>query len=127
MQTLRYPRLWLIIGYVMVLAAVFGSIGPGIRNVPPAFDDKVVHTAVYFVLMIWFAGIYKRGHYLWVAVALFALGGVIEFLQGQLSHRSGELADLLANSAGIGIGVVLALVGLGSWCTRLEARLFARK
>ena len=127
MQPLRYPLLWLVVGYAMVAVAVAGSVGPGVKGVPAALDDKLVHAGVYFVLTIWFSGIYRRSRYPWIAAGLFVLGLLLEFVQGTLPYRSAEYADLAANSAGIVAGLALALAGLGSWCARLESRLFASR
>lgn len=126
MQPLQYPKLWLVVGYLLIVAAVVGSLAPDLNPSAATINDKLLHVTTYFVLMLWFAGIFKRGHYLWVAVFLFVLGLVLEVLQGQLSDRSAEKMDLVANTAGIGMGIVLAFIGVGSWCTQFEARFMTK-
>lgn len=91
---------------------------------PPTTDvvinDKLLHFAIYCVLAGWFAGIYKRSRYPHIALALLALGAVIELLQKAGGARMGEWLDLAANVAGIGTGLGLALVGFAGWCGWLE-------
>ena len=67
---LRYFKLWLSIGWLMVVGLCYFSL---ISN-PPELDigieyfDKVRHFVAYFVLMFWFAQLYKTNNYITFSV-----------------------------------------------------------
>jgi VanZ family protein len=125
---LRYPRLWLAFGWLLVLAVIVGSLLPApiIREITPAISDKLMHFGAYFVLMVWFAGLYPRSKHVVLAVALVALGTVLDILQGTATRtRSFELLDIGADAVGIVVALVLSAWLLEGWCQRVE-RLAAR-
>ena len=121
LDTLRHPRLWLVIGWMLVVGAIIVSLIPT-RSLPPlGVSDKFEHTVTYAVLTLWFAGLYPRTRYFWIGVGMFALGTLIEFAQGAMNlGRHRDYLDVLANSVGIAIGLGLALAGLGDWVQRVE-------
>ncbi len=84
-------------------------------------NDKMAHGVAFVVLMTWFCGVFEMRLAPLVAIALLCLGILIELLQQQLTYRSAELADGLADMAGIGVGWALALAGLQRWATLLES------
>lgn len=118
MYPLRWKRGWLAAGLTLVLAIMLLSLAPS----PPALSgsDKFAHLSAYGVLALWFAGIYRPDRYGWVLLGLFALGVVIEILQGLGGHRHPEAADAAANLLGIVIGLGLGRLGLAGWCIRAE-------
>jgi VanZ family protein len=119
---LKHARGWLIAGWVLVVVAIILNLVPShdLPKVPSGFD-KVEHVLGYAGLTTWFAGIYPRSRYLIVAIALFAMGVAIEWLQGQMNlGRSRDYHDVIANLVGIGTGISLALLWLGGWAQRLE-------
>jgi hypothetical protein len=125
MLPLRYARLWLAGGVLVVLGVLGGSLVPG-EYVEDAmvWNDKVTHALTYAGLTLWFTGIYPRRCYGWVVLGIFLLGATIEVLQGSMSFgRQGDYADLLANSSGIFVGLLLALAGCGTWARWVEQRL----
>ena len=125
MVPLAHPRLWLFAGILLVISVVTGSLLP-VDNVEEAmvWNDKVTHALAYTVLTLWFAGIFPKSHYPLIALAMFALGALIETLQQFMPFgRQGEVADLIANSAGILFGWLLAVAGLGGWARSIESRL----
>ena len=83
-------------------------------------NDKVLHVLAYIVLMVWFGGIVPRQYYYRLFLALLAYGGAVELLQSLTDYRSMELADLLADTAGLALGWILANLGLRHWCEWLE-------
>jgi len=131
MLPLRFPRLWLALGWVFVLLAFAACLAPS--NTPGlatlfALNDKVEHALGYIALTLWFTGIYSRSRYIWIAIALFAMGVSVEFLQGWMSlGRNRDPYDVLANTTGIAIGISLALVLLGGWMQRVEDLFFKRE
>lgn len=125
MLPLRYPRLWAAGGWLLVAGVAIGSLipGPALRSV--AVGDKLLHTAAYCLLMLWFGGLYARRRQVVVALALFALGCTLEALQAATTTRSFDLRDMAANGSGILIGLVLTATVLEGWCQRLERRVLA--
>ncbi|HEX5048757.1 MAG TPA: VanZ family protein [Gammaproteobacteria bacterium] len=122
---LRYPWLWLLTGLVLVAAVAVAELipGPAVPNL--GVSDKIEHASAYFVLTLWFAGLYRRHALPLVAVVLFALGFALDLLQLTTKTRFFELYDVLANGCGILAALVLALLFLGGWCQRVERLLWA--
>jgi VanZ family protein len=120
---LRHPRLWLASGWILIVLSVIASIVPA-HDLPTlgGISDKVEHVVGYFVLALWFAGIYPRSRYPMIGIALLVMGIVIEGVQGAMHvGRQADLRDVYANSVGIVCGLTLALVWLGGWAQRVEA------
>jgi VanZ family protein len=123
MLPLRYPYVWLSLGWLLVVGVIVGSLLPGpiISEITPAINDKVEHFSAYFVLMIWFAGLYPRAKHLRVAGALLFLGIALDVLQGTLTTtRAFELLDIAADAVGILAALALSRWALEGWCLRLE-------
>src|SRR5262245_20844413 len=125
MLNLKYPRTWLTLGSICVAVAIFVCLAPPTTPaLAPVFaiNDKVEHALGYLVLSLWFSGMYPRSRYLWIALALFAMGVVVELLQGWMSlGREADVRDVIANSVGIAAGLSLARVALGGWTQRVES------
>jgi VanZ family protein len=119
---LRYPRLWLALGWFFVVLALYFCLAPsgipGTENV----NDKFMHILGYVALTLWFTGIYPRSRYVVIAVSLFAMGVAVELLQGAMNMgRVAEVRDVYADVVGIAIGIVLSLLVLGGWAQQVEA------
>ena len=84
--------------------------------------DKLAHIAIYAVLAIWFAGIYRRSRYPAIASALILLGGSLELLQSATGYRTGDWNDFLANGIGVFLGLTMSRLGLSGWCAWIEDR-----
>lgn len=125
MIPLRFPWLWLALGWVLVAGVLIGSLLPGNSLSAVSIHDKILHSGSYFVLMVWFAGLYERRHHIWIALVLAAFGLTLDVLQGGIATRSFELADVAANGAGIVLGLAVSVWLLGGWCQRVERHLFA--
>jgi hypothetical protein len=120
MLPLRFPWLWLLLGWVLVIGVCVGSLMPG-GSVPDLrLSDKMLHAGSYFLLMIWFAGLYPRTRHVWIALVLFALGLTLDVLQGNTRSRSFDPRDVVANATGILIAFALSFWLLEGWCRRLE-------
>lgn len=124
MPTLR--TLWWSLGAALLLAIAALSLLP-IRG--PDLDvpnsDKLNHAFAYIVLTLYFgqlvgAGWRRRGA---VVLGLLAYGIGIEALQALLPSRSAELADVVANLVGIGIGLALLPSAAGRLLLAVERRL----
>lgn len=121
MLPVRHPRWWLIIGWALILAAVIVCLLPGKSLPNTGVNDKFEHTILYAFLMVWFAGLYPRSRYLIIAIGLFLMGGAIELAQGAMHMgREADLRDVVANTTGIVVGLLLALAGLGGWAEWID-------
>jgi VanZ family protein len=124
---LMHRRLWAILGFVLVAAVIVSSLIPGGERLEMKGADKLVHAFAYLVLMVWFAGLYSRRGWAWVALGLLVMGLTLELLQGVMHmQRTADPRDMVANAAGVGVGMMLALAGAATWAQRLETW-FARK
>ena len=108
-----------------MLAVVLITTQLPIKSPPPMqnVSDKFLHLLTFSVLSAYFCGLVLRRHWWRVFLFLFLYGVALEGLQYLGGMRSPEFRDVLANSAGIAIGWLLSVFGLGSWCTLLESRL----
>jgi VanZ family protein len=120
MLPLRYPWLWKLAGWMLIAGVVVGSLMPGHAIPRMVASDKVLHAGMYFLLMIWFAGLYPRSRHWWIALGLMGLGLTLDLLQGMTSTRSFDPADIAANVAGIVVAFVLSYRLLEGWCLRME-------
>lgn len=123
---MRYFKLWLVIGWLLVSVVCFFSLMPN----PPKFEvkfehlDKLEHMLSYLILMAWFAQLYhKKQSRIYYALFFIALGITLEILQGLGGIRFFEYMDMLANSTGVIIGYLLTKGKLSSLLLLLERRL----
>ncbi len=120
----RYRRIWLLLGWGMVAAIVVLSLIPVELDLSEG-RDKLAHFAAYGILSFWFGMIFGgRGLQLGIAVAFATMGVALEFLQGLTDYRTFEIADMVANAVGAGLGWCLVQTPLGNGLTWL-ARWFA--
>ena len=82
--------------------------------------DKWLHAGTFVVLAVWFAGQYRRRSYWRIGIGLIFFGGFIEACQRLVTYRSADWFDIVANTAGIVIGLLVATAGLGGWSLRVE-------
>jgi hypothetical protein len=122
---LRFPKLWTAIAWLLTAGVVVGSLLPGDVVAQIHIRDKVLHAGSYFILMVSFAGLYRRGLYPVVAGVLLALGVGLDLLQLLTETRSFDWRDIAMNGAGIVAGLVLSWSLLGGWCQRVEQRLLS--
>jgi VanZ family protein len=121
MLPVRHPRLWLVIGWVLIALAVFVCLLPAASVPNTGVNDKFEHSSVYAFLALWFAGIYPRSRYVVIGLGLFAMGVAIEWAQGAMHMgRQSDYRDVIANSVGIAAGLVLAALWLGGWAERID-------
>lgn len=125
MLSLRFPKVWAGLGWLLVIGVVVGSVLPGKVVSAAMFQDKLEHGFAYALLMAWFAGFYRRGFYVVIGGVLVALGFALEVAQGFTRTRSFDWYDLLADSVGVLVGAALAFRFLGGWCQRVEQRLLS--
>jgi VanZ family protein len=123
MLPLAHAPAWIVASVLLVVAVLYLSLAP--LSVPaqlPTHFDKVEHAVAYVFLAVWFTGLVVRPHYWRVVAALIVFGLTIEFLQAAMPFgRQGDPRDVLANVAGIGMGIALARWVTGGWALRVEA------
>ncbi|HEY8521187.1 MAG TPA: VanZ family protein [Gammaproteobacteria bacterium] len=125
MLELRYPWVWLVLGWALVAAVCVGSLVPGRVLQGVSISDKLMHAGSYCLLMVWFAGVYRRKVHWLIALTLFLLGLGLDLLQLGTATRSFDLLDVGANAGGVLLGLALSLWLLGGWCQRVERRWLA--
>lgn len=133
MLPLRYTKRWQFAGIGVLLVVLTFALTPTIwfrlemPDVAALATDKWLHGLTFAFLTVWFSGQYARRSYWRVAVGMLAFGGMIELCQRMLSYRSAETMDLLADTIGILVGILIAVAGAGGWSLRVEEWLLARR
>jgi hypothetical protein len=122
---LRFPKFWTAVAWILTAGVIVGSLVPSeiVSAIP--VRDKVMHAGSYFVLMVAFAGLYRRGFYPIVAAVLLALGLTLDLLQRLTETRSFDWRDVGMNCAGVAAGLLLSWWLVGGWCQRVEQRLLS--
>ena len=123
---LKLRFLWLAIGYALVVLVVFLSLtsDPVDMGMSFPYEDKVYHALAYFVLMAWFAQIYHdQFQRIMIAVIFIFMGVMLEYFQSFDPNRMAEFGDMLANSAGVALGFIVALTGAKNILVKIERTL----
>jgi hypothetical protein len=81
------------------------------------FGDKLGHVAAYASLMGWWLQIDRRPERL--ALLFVLMGLALEILQSLGGYRNGDIFDMAANTLGVGLGWLSALL-LPDWLARLD-------
>ncbi len=131
MLPLRYARRWQVASLLILLFVLIAALMPAIwfwddrATVMYMFDsvDKWLHGVTFLVLSLWFTGLYPKESYWRVGIALLAFGLAIEACQRIVSYRTADWVDVGADAAGIVVGLLIAVAGVGGWCLRIENRL----
>lgn len=128
MAGLHFRPLWLVIGYALVAATVWGSLTP----VPPewafALGDKLLHGATYALLTFWFGQIYRGAGPQLLLVFVFTVFGVLlEVGQAYSSvYRHFDVADAAASALGAILAWMLLRTAIGDSLPRLDGWLAER-
>ena len=121
MNALRHSRYWYVIGFGLTLVVVVASLVPAGSLPHLGVTDKAEHFTAYFGLAAWFGGLLLPRRYLFLGLALLALGGGIEIAQGLMGWgREADWRDFYADAAGAAAGLALCLAGLRHWVKWLE-------
>ncbi|MGI9202573.1 MAG: VanZ family protein [Woeseiaceae bacterium] len=127
MLPLSYPGRWKIAGALLLLGVLAVAMMPALFPWPDKpgvrwlqLSDKWLHGITFAFLAVWYSGQFARRSYGWLAMALIAFGGLIEFCQSLVSYRTAETGDLIADVLGIGGGLIIAFIGAGGWSLRAE-------
>jgi VanZ family protein len=124
--SLPHRRVWLLLGWGMVLSVFVLSLIPLDVDLSHG-RDKVAHAFAYAAMSFWFGSLFGgRARQLGIALAFAAMGVAIEYLQRMTGYRTFDVADMIANGAGAALGWGLAqtpLVNAIGWAERLLGRL----
>jgi VanZ family protein len=82
--------------------------------------DKWLHGITFVILALWFAGQYRPGSYWRIGIGLILFGFLIEGCQRLVTYRSADWFDIWADTAGIVVGLIIAMAGIGGWSLRIE-------
>ena len=120
---LRARNFWIAGGWALVGAVVLLSLWPArIVDAGGGHGDKGLHVFAYAVLMAWFASIHGEPDRRWrLAAGFVAMGITLELVQPLTGLRQFELADFVANNAGVLVGWATApprLPNLLQWVER---------
>ncbi len=122
MLNLRYRPYWIAASVVLVIGVVWGSLQTALGGDMPHGFDKVEHFSTYMFLAVWFTGLFTRARWWMIVAGLLALGVSMEVGQFMMqSGRMGDPYDMVANTAGVTAGVLLALLLTGGWAQRIES------
>lgn len=120
MIPLRFPRLWMALGWLLLAGVCAGTLVPARAISAITINDKLQHAGSYFVLMLWFAGMFERRRHIPIAIILAVLGFLLDLAQLATATRDFDMHDVAADTAGVALGLVLSLWLLGGWCQRVE-------
>ena len=124
LKPLRHGKRWLALWWLAVAAVVVVELVPALLlpQLPPG-GDKVEHLAGYGLLAFAAVQLFERRALWRVGLGLAALGMGLEIAQGTLTTtRSFDLADELANTAGVLLGLAAAFTPLRDLLPRLVGR-----
>jgi glycopeptide antibiotics resistance protein len=115
---------WYVLGAVLIVAVVVTSLIPELPDTDIKEGDKLAHLLAYGWLMFWFGMVAatSRARFGW-AVALAALGVGLEYAQRMTGYRSFDVLDMVANTAGVGVGWLVAVTPAGKLLHWVDGRL----
>jgi VanZ family protein len=114
---LARPGLWRFAGWALIVLVIYLSLTPEPPTTTVRFGDKLGHVAAYASLMGWWLQIDRRPERL--ALLFVLMGLALEILQSLGGHRTGDILDMAANTLGVGLGWLSALL-LPDWLARLD-------
>lgn len=120
---LRWRRRLVVLWGALIAAVVFLSLHPRLGPPSAAFFDKWTHLVGYGVLAgLPFLAFRNRRAALIGALAMLPLGIALEIAQDWVPGRSADVLDLVANTLGVAVGVML-----GPWASRHVSAFMARR
>ena len=125
---MNMQRVWWALGVALLAAAIVICLMP-IQGVAPSLEwnDKASHLLGHGTLALYFSGLVPRRSWWKIFAWLLLMGVGIEFAQ-HYTHwgREGDPRDVLANSIGALLGLVVGRLGGARW-PELAAWLLGRR
>lgn len=119
---LRFRRLWIGVGVLLILLVSLGSVLSLPSTVQSVMvHDKLLHTLAYACLMGWFSQIYRHDlTRLVLVIGLILMGIAIEFVQGSTGYRQFDVLDMVANTSGVVLAWALSYTRVGNVLAQAE-------
>lgn len=103
---LDYHPMWRAILVVSAAAILYLATTSEPYPVPSADNDKLNHVLAFLQLTIVTRLAWPGLGRIWILSGLLAFGTAIEVVQSQLPYRTFAIADIVADAAGIAIGLL---------------------
>jgi VanZ family protein len=113
--TRKFRLVWIVFGWLLVLAVTYLSLTPKPPETSVEFGDKIGHLIAYATLMSWWHQIERNACRL--ALLFILMGLALEILQSMGGDRQGDIFDMAANGLGVGLGWIAARFAFG-WSGR---------
>lgn len=125
LRAFRKPRMWLMFWGLMIVAVVVLSLMPKPPIPPTLMVGKRDHLIAYAALAAMAVQLYQALRtQLGVALALVALGVVLELAQGYLtSYRHMAAYDALVDALGVALGLATTRTRLATVLLRIDGRM----
>ncbi|OOG25709.1 VanZ family protein [Thioalkalivibrio denitrificans] len=108
----RWAHIRIIAFWGFAALIIAGSLMPAANIPETGLSDKAGHVIAYAILTV--LGLYAHPRYtITVAGGVFVLGVALEGLQHLTPTRTFEWLDIVANGAGVVLGLVIAAVSRG--------------
>ena len=125
LKNFRFPRIWQFIALLQIISIYYLCLRESVPA-PPPFPhlDKIFHFTAYFFLSGYLHSILKVGLFWKQVLTLLLMGYSVELLQTFTETRSYDLLDMLANIAGVFLGIfIFKLVKFDHLLKNIELKL----
>jgi VanZ family protein len=122
---LRWHGAWVLVGVAIMGWTLWMALRPD-PDITLDFPlgDKCLHAVTFTCLMGWWGNVYRRRPArVWAALVCLAFGVFIEFAQWLSPPRDADALDVLADSVGIVLALLLLRTPLARVLTGVEAGL----
>lgn len=123
MRAWRYKSLWLVATIIVTVAATLALLlPPPLTPEMPVSSDYTKHLIGFFLLALWYFGLFEQRRWTGLLIGLCAYGAAAEVVQ-QISNlgREGDVLDAIANMVGVALGWLTARLGGDRWPVLAES------
>ncbi|MBY6033752.1 VanZ family protein [Marinobacter daepoensis] len=103
---LTMHRLWQAVLFSSIAAILYLATTSSSYPIPASPNDKINHLIAFLELTLVTRLAWPRLSVFWYAPALLGFGLALEAVQANLPYRDFSIADLAADAAGIGLGLL---------------------